>query len=719
MNRYQEPSFLHPSQISEFKVAEWRIEPRMNCIHRDAQQVQLEPRVMHLLTCLATRPGKVILRQELLDAVWADTVVCEDSLSKAISDLRRALGDESKSPTFIETIRKSGYRLIAPVMHLQTSTQNDSARDGSPEPQGITRGSGAVDFKQRAVIIPAAFAIVFILLVLLWDEPQVTPMPLTQVLQSDPFTTYRGVESHPAISPDGSRVAFAWYRQKGEWGDIYIKQSNTETPLRLTQNNEEEVCPTWSPGGDTIAFARIGCEAMGIYTVPAIGGPVHCLVQHPLCGLGMDWAPGGGKLVFADTDQETGQHRIMTLAIDSGVVEQLTTPPNNSQGDIYPVFSPDGTRLAFARATGLDRYDLFLMPGAGGEPRQITHLTGRVAGMDWSAEGEYIVISLAVAGDLSLWRFSLADESLSLLQASGGDQINPSLSLSGNRLVYAEETSQFDILRIHVIDPATDNVSSEPFICSTHDDRWATFSPDGKRLAFISSRSGTDEIWIASADGSNPRQVTRLDGASVLMPHWSPDGNQLAFSALTKSGYQAFHIPIAGGQGQQLEINASNAIVQFWSDDGESIWLNVHDPAGWQLYQYSVTLGLAQTTGIADGWMARQSVDGEWLYYLKRNDARLHARPFAGGAERLLVESTFWPHIDQAYIPVQEGIYFVTLLEAELFLSFYDYSTEETMNRFKLALGDALHFAVHPDDGTILLDTRRREIDLMLVEQFK
>jgi adenylate cyclase len=110
---------LQPAQSLDpdrpFRVGDWLVEPAVGCVTRDGRSVKLEPRAMDLLVCLARRPGRVLSREELEEAVWAGTVVGYDALTSAIIKLRKAFGDDSRHPWLIETVSKKGYRLIAPV----------------------------------------------------------------------------------------------------------------------------------------------------------------------------------------------------------------------------------------------------------------------------------------------------------------------------------------------------------------------------------------------------------------------------------------------------------------------------------------------------------------------------------------------------------------------------------------------------------------------------
>ena len=102
-------------QDTTFVIAGWSVDPATLRIALDGEEVKLEPKVMAVLEYLASKPGEVVSRQELEEQVWTGTVVGYDAISNAIIKLRKAFGDDAHNPQIIETIPKTGYRLIAPV----------------------------------------------------------------------------------------------------------------------------------------------------------------------------------------------------------------------------------------------------------------------------------------------------------------------------------------------------------------------------------------------------------------------------------------------------------------------------------------------------------------------------------------------------------------------------------------------------------------------------
>jgi TolB-like protein/DNA-binding winged helix-turn-helix (wHTH) protein len=113
-----------PSPLPDpFKVGDRLVSPRLNTISRNGTTNRVEPKAMQVLTCLAAQPGEVVSKEDLIETVWAETHVTDDVLTGCISALRKAFEDNPRTPAYIQTIPKSGYRLIAPV-----SSGNGTAR---------------------------------------------------------------------------------------------------------------------------------------------------------------------------------------------------------------------------------------------------------------------------------------------------------------------------------------------------------------------------------------------------------------------------------------------------------------------------------------------------------------------------------------------------------------------------------------------------------------
>lgn len=116
------------------RIGDWRVDVARNELRRGEEVVRLEPRVTEVLAYLIERPGEVVGREELLSAVWPGVVVGDDALTQAVIKLRKAFGDDAHNPTYIETISKRGYRLIAPVEGVASTSPGAGTVTWAPSP---------------------------------------------------------------------------------------------------------------------------------------------------------------------------------------------------------------------------------------------------------------------------------------------------------------------------------------------------------------------------------------------------------------------------------------------------------------------------------------------------------------------------------------------------------------------------------------------------------
>jgi WD40 repeat protein/DNA-binding winged helix-turn-helix (wHTH) protein len=107
-----------PAPTAAFRVGSWLVEPSLNRLTRGDEVVQLELKAMDVLLCLAARAGEAVSKEELIDVVWRTEFVGDNVVARRVSDLRHALEDDARAPTYIETIPKRGYRLIAAVAEV-------------------------------------------------------------------------------------------------------------------------------------------------------------------------------------------------------------------------------------------------------------------------------------------------------------------------------------------------------------------------------------------------------------------------------------------------------------------------------------------------------------------------------------------------------------------------------------------------------------------------
>jgi DNA-binding winged helix-turn-helix (wHTH) protein/TolB-like protein/cytochrome c-type biogenesis protein CcmH/NrfG len=147
---------IEPAQAT-LRIGGWSVEPALNQISSAVRTVKLEPKAMSVLVHLADRAGQVVSRDALLAAAWPGLVVGDDSLTQVVIKLRKALGDVARKPTYIQTISKRGYRLVAPVSRSDVTVTERSSRDGrSPDPARTSHRAGMVVAAAALLLIATA-----------------------------------------------------------------------------------------------------------------------------------------------------------------------------------------------------------------------------------------------------------------------------------------------------------------------------------------------------------------------------------------------------------------------------------------------------------------------------------------------------------------------------------------------------------------------------------
>jgi DNA-binding winged helix-turn-helix (wHTH) protein/tricorn protease-like protein len=350
---------------------DWLVQPRLNRISNAGKTVRLPSKYMHVLVCLAERPGEPISRDELMETVWKDTIVVEESLTRAISELRKIFNDNTSMRNTSRPFQ-IGYRLIAPVTHGHAFSTADSTHDdqstlqngGHPE-VSLTRSKRR--FSQAVLFIMGLIALLAIAMRVWGPFRLLKETASAPMIRTFPLTSYQGIERQPALSSDGKRLAFVWNGGTAQTEGLYIKDIGSDQSTRLIDNASD---PAWSLDGRHLAFVRHSLEGCTIFKIPSSGGPGQKLLEiargaHPFDPA---WSPDGRWLVYSL--QRNGQDSLYLLSLETREHKSLGAPPAGAH-DRKPAFSPDGKNVAFLRAA-YGKTEIYSIPVNGGEAVRLT-----------------------------------------------------------------------------------------------------------------------------------------------------------------------------------------------------------------------------------------------------------------------------------------------------------------------------------------------------------
>ncbi len=553
-------------------------------------------------------------------------------------------------------------------------------------------------------------------------------MPLTVI----PLTTYPGFQSAPSFSPDGSQVAFSWNGEKQDNFDIYVKLVSGGPPLRLTTEPQPDVSPVWSPDGSHIAFVRDGF----VYLISALGGPERKLsrgstqvewVQRSV----LAWTPDGKSLAVVDRDSDTSPRAIYLVSIATGERQRLTSPQTGRfGGDLECAFSPDGKSLAFTHMPSFITHEIFILPlvnsAPNGEPWRLTDDRQIVNGLVWTPDSREVVFSSDRGGRRSLWRISASRGAQTRRVPGTEDAVCPVVSRGPTaRLAYQRLVYEVNIWHKEISPSEKTANPAAQIITSTRVQRDPQFSPDGRRIAFTSDRSGSPEIWVSDSAGSNSVQLTAFAGSRTAgAPRWSPDGRQIAFDSGAGSSFSIFTISAEGGAPRQLITDPSYCIRPSWSRDGRWVYFGSNWPGIAQIWKVPPEGGKAVQVTRNGGLEAIESPDGKMLYFIKEfNVPGIMSMPVDGGAESLVIPSAQMGH----WAVADKGIWHLDFEarsgNSPVPLKFFSFETHQVSQLGfieKIGLTNDASFSVTRDSRhAIWRQTDRNESDLMLIDNFR
>ncbi len=588
-------------------------------------RVNLQEQPFKVLECLLEHPGELVTREELRQRLWQrDTFVdFEHGLNAAVKRLRETLGDSAETPRFIETLPRRGYRFIAPVERDEPLVSDlPTAGDGGDDRDDRTHGAAElaahpkrwpgrlVGLGVAGILIVVAFG-----LWLLGPSQKTPALPLKVV----PLTLLTGFEIGPTFSPDGTRVAFTWNGEAQDNWDIYVKLLGTADVRRLSSDPAWEVNPRWSPNGLEIAYLRSNPQSkeFNVWVMSALGGPGHKLSDLPV-SMGISWSPDGR---FINATQVPPNNGIYRIPVQGGEPRAILRPAAAETVE-SPSFSLDGRFLAYASCQEPSKCHVQIVEvdatfAAHGPTRRLTrHPAFRIEGITWSRDGQFVVYAAHQGPQtFSLWRAGVdGKRPAERIEVAGLNATAPSMTPSGD-LAFSRFMEDIDVYRLGP------GIAARPVAPSSAQDDHPQFSPDGRRFAFCSARSGDAlEIWTAALDGSEAHQLTHSPGIWKCSPAWSPDGQQIAFDSQTEDGdWHIWTIDADGGIPRQITNGSGSQNMPTWSLDRHWIYFSWDQGSGRDIWRTHVQNGTSkQITHGGAGWVGRESADGRSILYQPR-----------------------------------------------------------------------------------------------------
>lgn len=699
-------------------------------LRKHGHEVKLQGQPLQVLTLLVERAGQVITREELKQALWpADTFVeFDQALNTAIKKIRFALGDSADNPRFVQTLPRKGYRFIAPVERQEPASPSPQRRFTRPLFAGtaisLAMLGGVAAWLAAKHAAPAA----------------AEPIPV-------PLTAYAGDQDSPTFSPDGNQVAFYWEGPKPDSAGIYAKVIGRDPPVLLARTKQGH--PAWSPDGRFIAFVDdVPSGNCGIFLVPSVGGPARKVAEVAKGGMNLtsiysyscspvSWHPAGQFLAAVDRPTPTESFALFLIPVDGGEKRRLTSPAGTHH-DEWPAVSPDGRAVAFLRSGSIEILGLTADLKPAGQPTPVASLP-YVERLAWMPDGRSLLFSSGLFHSPSLWRLRLLPGwrpgRRERLAFAGETAFGPAVSRQGRLAFVKLPIADSDIWRLELRSGRWDGKPPVRLISSTRLEDTPSYSPDGKRIAFTSTRSGSYEIWVSDSDGANPVQLTALGGPEggpfATTPIWSPDGRSIYFAS-TQDGHSGIY-SISSDGGKAKHLDSDGAPGRF-SRDGRWVYFSSKRSGTPQIWKRPLAGGAAiqVTRSGGDFGGPSPSDGGGFLYYVRPpspdpvpasqevlpDTGSLWKVPVDGGQETEVLKTVHCGN----YAVTDRGIYFIPKPWAPTIINFLDFTTNRMEEIAEFDRQPVCGFSVSPDGRyllyTVLQPDSRSGTGIMMVEDF-
>jgi Tol biopolymer transport system component/DNA-binding winged helix-turn-helix (wHTH) protein len=635
-------------------------------LRKQGLKTRLAGQSFQVLKMLVERPGELVTREEMKQKLWPGESFgdFDKGLNAAVNRVREALGDTAENPRFVETLPRRGYRFIAfdgriPIENSKGLCDTEVCTTPSAESGGDVSNAE----RPNALFLGAGHWILLgcgaITIAIFFALSIGTPL-IPRVLRYSQVTN-DGVPKGPALVTDGSRLYFTedvYYSEAVKGGGSIVQVSTAGGQVMIVSSPLEHMTLLdFAPiRAELLALSAQGTQLeSAIWVVPVTGGAARRISNLQVNDA--TFSRDGETLVFGK-----GQDLYVAKADGSGPRRLATLA-----GNVFrPRLSPDGRFIRFTVyevSTGLQSLWESSSDGAHVYPLfpDKNQRRDECCGI-WTPDGKYFLFQATQDGLTGIWALR---EDKSLFRRSGAEPVQittgpmnflaPSPSLDGKRLFVIGVQPRGELMRF---DLKSQQFSSYLSGISAHG---LDFSRDGQLLAYVSYPEGT--LWRSYTNGSHRLQLTD-NTIRTYMPHWSPDGKQIAFMGSKAGGvWKIYIVPAQGGKSEELMDGNDFEEDPGWSADGKSIVFS-DSPLSLSPSIHVVNLQTRQMTSLPGSqglFSPKWSPDGRFIVALSKDSQKLLLYQTATDQWQVLLQGLYFSY--PTWSRDGEYIYFCNLLE--------------------------------------------------------
>ncbi len=508
---------------------------------RQDERIPLTMKAFETLLILLERHGHIVEKSEIMQRVWPDAVVEENNLTQNISAIRKALGENGQTPSFIETFPRRGYRFIGEVRtrsgELRTEPDLPASNMVAPPVVRVATATAPLRQPQRTAQI-ALFSTISLVVIagLLYfvgakTSPPVAPTPNLKINRLS--ATNDAWEA--AISPDGNLVAYVM----GDAGrqSLWVKQMETGTDKELLAHEEMRFRGlTFAPDGKSLYYAQQQKTS-----------PEHVLYQKPIQGgegkrllAGVDsavtFSPDGKQMAFVRESPSKGESSLVMAQADGSAERILSTRKMPNYYAVEgPSWSPDGKLLAAAAAVAEPKFHFQIVT------LEVANSKETVVGdkhWEWAAKIVWVKAqTLALIGRASEvgasnnqpWLIEYPSGQARKLLTTLNDFRSLSLSQDGQTLVTVRSETRADLWLM----PERETNRARAITADSASQIGSgglDWTPD-QRIIYTSLASGYKNLWIIQANGTQAKPLTTEAEDNAASPSVTANGQQVVFNS--------------------------------------------------------------------------------------------------------------------------------------------------------------------------------------------